>query len=155
MERIEQVNDAVRMYVNKAWFPARAVLAPGADANRETATSHGSAARCPSVWGRRAGRARCRPTASFTPALTYSDRWQLDIDGKPVTPRAAFGYAMAFSTTAGTATLRYDTPGSRHEALALQVALWIAVVAVTLFWRDRLRRREAFVRVGRSGEPAP
>ena len=33
MERIEQVNDAVRMYVNKAWFPARAVLAPGADAN--------------------------------------------------------------------------------------------------------------------------
>ena len=27
MERIEQVNDAIRMYVNKSWFPVRAELA--------------------------------------------------------------------------------------------------------------------------------
>jgi len=50
---------------------------------------------------------------------------------------------MAFPSTQGTATLRYRTPGSRHEALLLQVGLWVAVVAVTLLWRDRLRRREA------------
>jgi hypothetical protein len=80
-------------------------------------------------------------------ATTFSGRWVLDIDGSAVTPRVAFGYAMAFPSTDGTATLRYRTPGSRHQALLLQMGLWIAIVAVTLLWRDRLRRREASARL--------
>ena len=39
MERIEQVNDAVHLYVNNAWFPARAALAPNADANAQADVS--------------------------------------------------------------------------------------------------------------------
>ena len=145
MERIEQVNDAVRMYVNNAWFPARAALAPNADANAQADIS-GSPVLTdrlgPASW-----RGAVPGNSEIFAATTFSERWELDIDGSAVTPRTAFGYGMAFPSTQGTATLRYHTPGSRHEALLLQMALWLAMVVVTLMWRDRLRRREASSRL--------
>jgi hypothetical protein len=141
MERIEQVNDAVHMYVNKSWFPARAALAPGADANSQDDITGSPVLReqlGPASW-----QGQVAADSEVFVATPFSERWQFDVDGAVVAPRIAFGYAMAFPSTPGTATLRYQTPGSRHEALLLQVGLWVAVVAVTLMWRDRLRRREA------------
>jgi hypothetical protein len=134
------------MYVNKSWFPARAALSPGADANAQddvTGTPVLTDRLGPAAW-----RGPVPADSEVFVAIPFSERWQLDIDGALVAPRAAFGYAMAFPSTPGTATLRYRTPGSRHEALLLQVGLWVAVVAVTLLWRDRLRRRESSARLG-------
>ena len=145
MERIERVNDAVHIYVNQSWFPTRAALATDADANAQDDTT-GSA-----VLTERLGSASWQGPApadgEIFVANTFSDRWQLEIDGNEVTPRVAFGYAMAFPSTSGTATLRYRTPGSRHAALLVQAGLWLAIVVVTVFWRDRLRRREALARL--------
>ncbi|HUP74442.1 MAG TPA: glycosyltransferase [Acidimicrobiales bacterium] len=141
MERIQQVNDAVRMYVNKSWFPARAALAPGADANAQddiTGSPVLTERLGPASW-----QGPISADSEIFVATPFSERWQFDVDGAVVAPRVAFGYAMAFPSTPGTATLGYQTPGSRHEALLLQVGLWVAVIAVTLLWRDRLRRREA------------
>ena len=145
MERIEQVNDAVRMYVNNAWFPARAALAPNADANAQVDISGTPVLTDrlgPATW-----QGPVPGGSEIFVATTFSERWELDIDGAAVTPRAAFGYGMAFPSTQGTATLRYRTPASRHQALLLQIGLWLAIVVVTLLWRDRLRRREASARL--------
>jgi hypothetical protein len=145
MERIERVNDAVRIYVNQSWFPARAALSTNADANAQSDTT-GTAALTeqlgPATW-----RGPAPADGELFVATTFSDRWRLDIDGTEVKPRVAFGSAMAFPSSAGTATLSYRTPGSRHAALLVQAGLWLAVVVVTLLWRDRLRRREALVRL--------
>jgi len=133
------------MYVNNAWFPARAALAPGADANAQVDTSGTPVLTDrlgPATWQGPVPAAR-----EIFVATTFSERWELDIDGAAVTPRVAFGYGMAFPSTQGTATLRYRTPASRHQALLLQIGLWLAIVAVTLLWRDRLRRREASARL--------
>jgi hypothetical protein len=78
-------------------------------------------------------------------SLSYSDRWRLDIDGEEAPARVAFGSAMAFESDGGAATLRYETPSSRRQALLLQIGLWVAVAAATVLWRDRLRRRERLV----------
>jgi GT2 family glycosyltransferase len=153
MERIEQVNDAVHMYVNTSWFPARAALAPGADANAQDDVT-GSPVLTdrlgPASW-----RGPVPAKSEIFVATPFSERWQFDIDGDVIAPRAAFGYAMAFPSTQGTATLRYRTPGSRHEALLLQLGLWVAVVGVTLLWRDRLRRRETSARFDDSLDREP
>jgi hypothetical protein len=154
MERIEQVNDAVHMYVNEAWFPARAAVAPGADA-----TTGQDVTGSPVLTDRLGPASWQGPVPADSEvfaAITFSDRWHLVVDGTEATPRVAFGYAMAYPSTQGTAELSYETPGSRHEALLLQVGLWVAVVAVTLLWRDRLRRREASVRLdGRLDRESP
>jgi hypothetical protein len=143
MERIEQVNDAVRIYVNRAWFPARAALAPGADSNAQTDVTGEP------VLGDRAGPAAWQGDVpgerEVFASLSYSDRWRLDIDGEEAPARVAFGSAMAFESDGGAATLRYETPSSRRQALLLQIGLWVAVAAVTVLWRDRLRRRERLV----------
>jgi hypothetical protein len=143
MERIEQVNDAVRIYVNKAWFPARAALAPGADANSQQDVSGEPVLTDrlgPASWAGDVPAER-----EIYVSQTYSERWHLDIDGERAPARVAFGSAMAFESKGGAATLRYDTPSSRHQALLLQIGLWVAVIAVIVLWRDRLRRREAAV----------
>jgi hypothetical protein len=147
MERIEQVNDAVRIYVNRAWFPARAALAPGADASTQDDVT-GEAVLTdrlgPASW-----QGELPADREAYAALTYSERWHLDVDGAAARARVAFGSAMAFETSGGgTGTLRYETPSSRRQALLLQIGLWVAVIVVTVLWRDRLRRREASVGFG-------
>ncbi len=62
-------------------------------------------------------------------AVPFDANWSLRIDGIELEPRRAFGVTTAFDiTTAGNATLSYETPGSRSLLLVLQAVLWLLAI---------------------------
>ena len=84
-------------------------------------------------------------------AVPFSDRWSLRVDGASIPPRVAFGTTTAFDApVAGEATLRL-APSTAHRLLvALQLALWILVLAVTFNptrFRGRVRAAREVVEV--------
>jgi hypothetical protein len=84
-------------------------------------------------------------------AVPFSDRWTLRVGGASIPPRVAFGSTTAFDApVAGEATLRL-APSTTHRLLvALQLGLWILVVAVTFNptrFRGRVRAAREVVEV--------
>ncbi|MCU1503303.1 MAG: hypothetical protein JWM12_2657 [Ilumatobacteraceae bacterium] len=62
-------------------------------------------------------------------AVPYDEHWTLAVDGTAIAPRRAFGTTMAFDMpTGGAAHLAYDTSGSRGVLIAVQVAIWLALL---------------------------
>jgi len=65
-------------------------------------------------------------------AVPFSDRWTLRVDGARIAPRVAFGGTTAFDAPiAGTATLQLRASLAQRLFVAVQVALWMIVLAVT------------------------
>ncbi len=72
------------------------------------------------------------------------DHWHLQVDGDELERRVAFGWANGWDLdAAGQGVLEYRTAVSRRAVVAIQAALWIAVVAaIVLLRRDRIPRRK-------------
>jgi GT2 family glycosyltransferase len=72
------------------------------------------------------------------------DHWHLEVDGEELERRVAFGWANGWDLAApGQGVLEYRTALTRHAVVALQAALWIAVIAaIVLLRRDRIPRRK-------------
>ena len=132
LRRID-VNDALVMYENVSWIPARAVLSPAA-AQASTGAGFesllgvdlsGSAPVLPEADGAN------RFTGEVPSGRVYlSDqadgRWELRVGGVIVERQPAFGFANAFDVaTGGPATLRYKTPLNRPISVAVQALLWL------------------------------
>ena len=65
-------------------------------------------------------------------AVPFSDRWTLRVDGARIAPRVAFGGTTAFDAPiAGTATLQLRASLAHRLFVAVQIALWLIVLAVT------------------------
>jgi hypothetical protein len=65
-------------------------------------------------------------------AVPFSDRWTLSVDGARIAPRVAFGGTTAFDAPiAGTATLQLRASLAHRLFVAVQIALWLIVLAVT------------------------
>lgn len=96
-------------------------------------------------------------------AVPFSDRWSLRVDGARITPRVAFGATTAFDApVAGRAELRLAPSLAQRLLVALQVALWLVVLAITFNpsrFRGRVRAAREVVEVSlRSDDrraPAP
>ncbi len=123
------------VYENTAWTPTRSQLTgDGVAASKEAV---GPALTAVDLRGSQpfgAGAPAGGPvTAAVQPgtvhlAVPYDTRWTLQVGGVDVAPRRAFGTTMAFDVpTAGTATLRYRSAGSRRLLLALQAAMWLVL----------------------------
>jgi hypothetical protein len=143
----KDVDDALVVYENEAWIPVRAHLSgAAADASHDAGFESlvrtdvaGASASFPTTDGAN------RWSGDVTPGTTYlaapaNDRWHLSVNGASVERRPAFGWANAFDvTTAGHATLAYDTPVTRPLLVVLQAVLWVAVIAVAV---HRTRRSD-------------
>jgi GT2 family glycosyltransferase len=130
-----RLNDAVLVFENVAWVPARAALEAGS---------------LPAGGGLRAVAGSALPDAD--PALTgdggfaefagdvpadrdvlwsaaYSDRWRLTVDGEGAEHRKVLGWANAWDAgPGGGAVLSYATPPLRVVLLVVQVLLWLAAL---------------------------
>jgi hypothetical protein len=82
-------------------------------------------------------------------AVPYDEHWQLTVDGQRVVGRRAFGSTLAFDvSTAGSASLMYDTGADRSLWLFGQLVVWLAMVLAA----SRLRPSHLLRRRSRSGE---
>ena len=62
-------------------------------------------------------------------AVPFDENWRLTVDGVDLEPRRAFGLTTAFDVpSGGTATLAYDTSGTRGLVVVAQVLIWIVVL---------------------------
>jgi hypothetical protein len=131
------------VYENIAWGPGRE-LVPGPVAAAglpDTLDSGADLAGAAAVLGgkgpvRFAGRLPSGGTVLVSEAP--SSRWALSVDGQKVPRADAFGVANAYSAVSGgSAVLAYHTPVTRYAAVLLELALWVAAVALL----RRLRRR--------------
>ena len=145
------IDDALYVYENTAWIPARAVLSPGAaaasaesDPAALAATDLGTST--PVLPGGSATNGRGPvPAGIMYLAQASSARWRLQVDGTSVARRPAFGWANAFTVPVpGQARLSYRTPLTRRFALLGQLVAWLVVVGVLV----RGRRRYALVATG-------
>lgn len=83
------------------------------------------------------------PDSSVYLAESSSTRWRLRVDGRSVSRSRALGWANVFDVRdPGQATLTYRTSALRWLGVALQLVLWVLVVALVVL----TRRRE--VRIG-------
>ena len=145
LTRLES-DDALRVYENSAWAPARARLTPpAANAARRAGTA---VVQATDLNGSAPVLSRQRTPTRFQGPLrrgdtvllseSFSSRWQLRVEGRPAIRSRAFGWATSFRSPAtGAATLRYRTSPLRYGALAAQAALWVVAV------RELSRRRRA------------
>jgi hypothetical protein len=142
----------IQVFENRAWLPTAALL-QGAAA--EVTTAAGSevlvrtelSERTPVFVG-------WDQFGTFTDELTpgvvhlgvpSDENWTLTVDGDRITPRRAFGETTAFDVpTAGTGTLRYETPVIRVVLVLFQTALWIAALALVSRIRFPAARRPGF-----------
>jgi hypothetical protein len=89
-------------------------------------------------------------------ALPFSERWTLRVDGAQIAPRLAFGTTTAFDApVAGTATLRLAPSVTHRVLVALQVVLWMMVLAITFNpsrFRGRVRAAREVVEVSLRGD---
>jgi hypothetical protein len=158
LERVD-VDPSLLLYRNTASLPGRAVVDPGAKALFEVDLAHATPSQLRQVAALDAEPVLTSDGADravgdlpdggvLFQATPPSDRWHLDVGDTELQPQPAFGWASRFPVIdGGTASLSYDTPPSRHLALALQVALWLMTVAMALApagarARRRLRQTE-------------
>jgi GT2 family glycosyltransferase len=149
LRRID-VDPALTLYENAAWVPVRAHVrgaaagALAAGSSLRTAAVTDVAAAADPVLTRRSGPTRYRgavPSGTVYVAESASSGWQLRAGGRTAARSKALGWANRFDvTTGGDATLRYRTSPLRWGAVALQAALWVALVAY--FVRTRRRRAD-------------
>jgi hypothetical protein len=89
-------------------------------------------------------------------AVPFSDRWSLRVDGARIAPRVAFGATTAFDAPiAGSAQLRLAPSLAQRLLVALQVALWLVVLAITFNpsrFRGRVRAAREVVEVSLRSE---
>jgi GT2 family glycosyltransferase len=158
--RQKDIDDALVVYENEAWIPERARLSDSAAAASDQA-GFGSLVRtdvsgATAVLPDEAGANRWR--GDLSAGVTYlaapaNSRWKLEVDGRSVDRRPAFGWANAFDVpTSGSATLSYDTPVTRYVFVAVQGLLWLAAIAVAV--RRRSQRRPQGWRASRERHPA-
>jgi hypothetical protein len=126
----------LELYENRAWIPSSAELTgPTAAASRQ----EGAAALVRADLGAavpvfagvdQLGAQEDRLDGEVVHlAVPFDERWQLDVDGEPLTARPSFGVATAWDLPgAGEGTLVYDTSAARLLLVALQVLLWAAVI---------------------------
>ena len=89
-------------------------------------------------------------------AVPFSDRWSLRVDGARIAPRVAFGATTAFDAPiAGSAQLRLAPSLAQRLLVALQVTLWLVVLAITFNpsrFRGRVRAAREVVEVSLRSE---
>ncbi|MGQ0519841.1 MAG: glycosyltransferase [Actinomycetota bacterium] len=146
-----QGDDAVLVYENAAWAPARAALAAGVDLDAGrgglAGLQHVDLSGSKPVLADQAGPTRFSgPLAEGDRVLlseASSPRWRLQVAGRGAPRTEAFGWANAFTApAAGGATLRYRTSPVRYAMVAAQLLLWALVIRGLVAARRR-RRREA------------
>ncbi|MFP5377524.1 MAG: glycosyltransferase [Acidimicrobiia bacterium] len=142
-----QGDDAVLVYENAAWAPARARLRPDVDLARGDDGLAGL--RGLELAGSEPVLAERRSPTSFAGPLNEGDRvalaeasspgWRLEVGGRAAPRSEAFGWTNAFASPAtGDATLRYRTSPLRYGAVAAELAVWVLVVRHLV----RTRRRD-------------
>ncbi|HEX9260523.1 MAG TPA: hypothetical protein VF855_13370, partial [Acidimicrobiales bacterium] len=136
--RSVDVDDALAVFENTAWIPARAALSPQAVAASQAS---GSGALATADLGTSTGVLLEVPDPSrFTGPVTAGDvyfaaegagRWRLTVDGQTAEARVAFGWARAYEAGAsGAAELRHDNAPTRLLMVLVQLALWVGAVGV-------------------------
>ncbi|MGA1358091.1 MAG: glycosyltransferase family 2 protein [Ilumatobacteraceae bacterium] len=89
-------------------------------------------------------------------AVPFSDRWTLSVDGARVAPRVAFGATTAFDApVTGSGEIRLRSSTTHLALLVVQLALWLAVLAVTFNpsrFRGRVRAAREVVEVSLRGD---
>lgn len=143
------------VYVNAAWAPARAVLsapaaaavpaagAPG-DAVARTLEQLDLAGSTPALTGSPwDGRGRLQGPASLYVASSPGSGWSLDVAGRAIARRPAFGAGQLFSVppgVAGAAVLAAPTATVDRVGQVVEVGLWVLALAYVVV--DRRRRRD-------------
>jgi GT2 family glycosyltransferase len=140
-------------FENSAWIPTRATLDPAAaqaskKAGSEALASSDITGSSPAFVGMTDRGSATGPVAAGVLYLSvpYDHRWRLEVNGRTLSPRVAFGRTLAFDVpAAGRGTLRYVTDAGRHVAVIVQLLAWLAVaiVASRMRWgwlRPRRRR---------------
>ncbi|MGE0140634.1 MAG: glycosyltransferase [Ilumatobacteraceae bacterium] len=124
-----------QVYENRAWIPTRSVLTP---AGAEASTTAGAEALAhadvsgatPIMIGidqLQTGGAVV-PAGTLHVAVPFDRRWHLEVDGRDVVGRPAFGSTLAFDVTSpGFAQLSYSTPSSVRLGLLAQLLGWLVV----------------------------
>lgn len=150
------------VFENRAWIPVRSVLgAAGADASRAAGAAALAQADATGATPIMVGSDHLDPASAEVAvgtvhlAVPFDRSWHLEVDGAEVAPRPAFGTTMAFDvTSAGTATVRYESPPSRRMLLVGQALAWLLVLLAASsirVRRPRPRRRAG----GPDAEVAP
>ena len=139
-------------FENVAWIPTQSTLSTAAAAASKQAGSEILAKTViagsqPAMVGMNDHGPGVGPLGAgvFHVAVPFDNRWQLRVGGDSIPQRISFGSTMAFDVpTAGPATLSYDTSVTRHAAVLVQFAAWLAmfVLASRIRW-DWLRRKRA------------
>jgi GT2 family glycosyltransferase len=152
-----------KVYENRAWVPTRAQFA-ATDAEATRQAGYESLARLelaasaqPVGVGSSDG-ADIGFTAvpgALTVATPLDPRWTLQVGGKTIVPRPAFGATMGFDVAAGgPATLTYHTASSRALVLIGQLLVWLLLaLGVSRFDTASLVRRRR--RAGDAALEAP
>jgi hypothetical protein len=134
------IDDALIVYENTSWIPARASLgAPAVAASEESGFASlavtdmsGSSVVLPSI-GPTSARGPITGGSTILLSEASSSAWHFSVDGVAVARRPAFGWANVFTpATSGIGRLTYRTPISRRLADLAQVAGWIAAIAVVV-----------------------
>jgi hypothetical protein len=140
------VDDALALYRNIAFAPLRATDIDPA-ALKETSVSAMQhvdlSAASPTLvepgGDGRTARGPVTPGETVVQASSASDRWVLEVDGRQAERTDAYGWADAFAVPEGSgpaeAVLGYRTPASRYALVAVQVAVWLAVLLVAVRMR--------------------
>lgn len=64
-------------------------------------------------------------------SVPFNSQWSLVVDGAQLSPRVAFGASTAFDApVAGIASLKYRTSFQRNVYLALQIFVWLVLLAL-------------------------
>jgi GT2 family glycosyltransferase len=140
------VDDALSLYRNVAFAPLRATgIDPSALEETSVAAmqhvdlSAASPALVESAGDGRTARGPVGSGDTLVQASSTSDRWVLEVDGRRVDRSNAYGWADAFAVPEGVgrgdAVLTYRTPPVRYALVAVQVALWLLVLAVAVRMR--------------------
>ena len=137
------VDDALALYRNIAFAPLRATgIDPAAlketsvEAMQRVDLSAASPALVESGGDGRSARGQVTPGDTVVQASSASDSWVLEVDGRRAERTDAYGWADAFTVPEGSgpaeAVLAYRTPASRYALVAVQVAVWLAVLLVAV-----------------------
>ena len=144
----------VELFENTSWIPTYSILtgetaAASRTAGNEALVRSDLTSVVPAFSGTdaRSSATMAVPVGTVHIGVPFDQNWQLEVDGVDLEPRRAFGVTTAFDVqTAGTATLSYDTPGSRTALLLLQLLLWlVAMFGATRVSLPMARRRGPLV----------
>ncbi|NQY55341.1 MAG: glycosyltransferase family 2 protein [Ilumatobacteraceae bacterium] len=130
----------LELFENRAWIPTRSLLT---GATAEASESAGSEALV------RADLSESSPVFVDADQLAaasetiqagvvhlgtpFADAWTLTVDGADVPARRDFGLTTAFDvSTAGEATLEYQSSATRSLLVALQVVLWLLAIVLVV-----------------------